>query len=43
MAVWALARPAQPALLHAEAQRRLALEPDADVRAEWAEELGGAA
>jgi epoxyqueuosine reductase len=41
MAVWALARLADPALLRAEGERRLAQEADADVRAEWAAELDG--
>jgi epoxyqueuosine reductase len=39
-AVWAFARLAEPSRLQAEGRRRLALEPDRDVRAEWAAELG---
>jgi epoxyqueuosine reductase len=41
MAVWALARLAEPAVLRREGERRLALESDPDVQAEWAAELGG--
>jgi len=40
MAVWALARLADSATVQAEGWRRLGLEGDADVRAEWAAELG---
>jgi len=39
MAVWALARLADPATVDHEARRRLAVEPDMDVRAEWHAEL----
>jgi epoxyqueuosine reductase len=39
-AVWAFSRLADPPRLHAEGRRRLALEPDGEVRAEWAAELG---
>ena len=38
-AVWAFARLSDPASLRREAKRRLALETDADVRAEWSAEL----
>ena len=39
MAVWALARLADPRTFDHEARRRLAVEPDMDVRAEWHAEL----
>jgi hypothetical protein len=38
-AVWAFARLVDPETLRCEASRRLALEPDPQVRHEWSAEL----